>query len=432
MSEIQRTLLGELRQRGFIHDVSHFDELQALAEAQHISFYCGFDPTADSLHVGHMLPLIMMRRFQKRGHTPLALVGSATGMIGDPSFKSEERVLLTTEQIAHNVEGVEKQIRLFLDSDGPSAFKMVRNFDWLGKFSYIDFLRDVGKHFSVNAMINKESVRQRLENREQGISYTEFSYQLLQAYDFYHLYKEEGCLLQVGGSDQWGNITAGIDLIRRLSGPEAKQAYGLTFPLLTTSSGSKFGKTEAGAVWLDPDRTSPYQFYQYWLNSADEDVMRFMGLFTDVETEELESLAQATEENPGAREAQKRLASELTSIVHGAQENARAQAASQALFGGSLTELDSKTLLEIFQDVPSTKMAGADFGSAKGILDLLVDTGVAKSKGEGRRLVTGGGLYINNERVTEPNTELSQQSFIEDRVLIIRSGKKKYHLVLLG
>lgn len=427
-----KTLLSQLRSRGCIHSVSHFEELEKLLDNERLVFYCGFDPTSASLHVGHMVPLLLMRRLQRAGHTPIALVGTGTGMIGDPSGKSEERVLLSEEAVKENIAGIESHIALFLSPDGDNAFQVVRNDEWLRHLGFIDFLRDIGKHFSVNAMMAKESVRSRLENREQGISYTEFSYMLLQAYDFYHLNREKNCRLQVGGSDQWGNITAGLELIRRLS-PEGNPAvYGLTFPLLTTSTGAKFGKTEKGTVWLSPDRTSPYDFYQYWLNTADADSLTYLRLFTDLCAEELLELEEALSSHPEERQAQKTLAAELTTVVHGPAETAKAVSASQVLFGGSLSGLDSKTLLGIFSDVPSTSVARGDLSRETTVLDLAVMAGAAASKGAARRLAEGGGLYLNNKQVSDPKQLVSLDDFINGEVALIRSGKKKYYLVRLN
>ena len=425
------TTISELQSRGCIHDASNLDELSKELERNSLSFYCGFDPTADSLHCGSMLPLLIMRRLQQQGHKPIVLIGAATGMIGDPSGKSEERVLLSEEVLSKNVAGIEKQISLFLDSEGKNGFELVKNDQWLCKLPYIDFLRDVGKHFTVNSMIAKDSVKTRLDTREQGISYTEFSYMLLQAYDFYWLYQNKDCRLQVGGSDQWGNITAGLELIRKKSSANSLQAFGLTFPLLTTSTGAKFGKTEAGAVWLDPKKTSPYAFYQYWLNSQDADVLTYLKLFTEIRDSELADLAKSVETAPEKREAQQFLASSLTTLIHGTGETAKAQSASKVLFGESIEGLDSSTLLEIFCEVESTEVSKSDLGSGISLQDLLVKTGLAKSKGAARRLIEGGGIYLNNQRTEDFQNLVSKEQFIDQSLLVIRSGKKRYHLVRL-
>ncbi len=426
------TLLHKLQKRGCIHDASHFDELAALLERERIAFYCGFDPTADSLHAGSMLPLCIMRRLQQAGHTPIVVLGSATGMIGDPSGKSEERKLLNEDDIARNATGIERQIATFLSSTGPNACKLVKNHEWLRNLNYIDFLRDIGKHFSVNMMISKESVKARLEAREQGISYTEFSYMLLQAYDYFWLNKHYNCRLQVGGSDQWGNITAGTDLIRKNAPDNHPPAYGLTFPLITTASGVKFGKTEQGTIWLDSNRTSPYRFYQYWLNTADADVIRYLQLFTEIEGDELAALEKAVQESPEQRLAQNTLAKQITSMVHGPEEMGRAGLASNILFGGRLTDIDSKTLLEIFSDVPATEVHAAEVITGIQLQDILVRCGLASSKGAARRLIEGGGLSINNEKTSDLHLKLTLPHFIDGKVLLLRSGKKNYHLIRLA
>lgn len=422
------TLLSELKNRGCIHDVSHFEELEKLLECQKISFYCGFDPTADSLHVGHMLPLVLMRRMQKAGHKPIALLGSATGMIGDPAGKSAERNLLDEETIQKNLLGIETQVKLFLDATGPSAFKLVKNHDWLGKLNLIEFLRDTGKSISVNAMLAKDSVKNRIENREQGISYTEFSYMLLQAYDFYYLNKTQGCALQVGGSDQWGNITAGTELIRK-KGESKTECFGLTFPLLTTSSGAKFGKTAEGAIWLDAKRTSPYKFYQYWLNCTDDDTPKLLRLFTELSETEITALEQQIKAEPQKRAAQTALAKILTELIHGVDETAKAITASNVLFGGSLLDVSSEALLEIFADVPSAKVAKDRFSGTTLLVDLLVEAGVAQSKGAARRAIEGGGVYVNNQKISDPATIATSNHLLNDKLAVIRTGKKSYFLV---
>lgn len=423
------TLLSNLRRRGCIHDISHIEPLEQLLQRECISFYCGFDPTASSLHAGNLLPLVLMRRLQQAGHKPIALIGSATGMIGDPSGKSEERVLLSEEELTENAKGIEEQIRRVLSSEGESGYLLVQNSEWLKPLGYISFLRDIGKHFSVNSMIAKDSVKSRLENREQGISYTEFSYMLLQAYDYYWLNREYGCRLQVGGSDQWGNITAGMDLIRRLNGEDHPSVYGMTFPLLTTSTGAKFGKTEEGAVWLDGKMTSPYRFYQYWLNTADADVLNYLSIFSESSPEELQELEQALEDEPEQRLAQKALAVELTCLLHGEEELSKAVSASEVLFGGKITNIDSATLLDIFSDVPSTTISVIELQQGVSLVEVLVRTNISPSKGAARRLIEGGGFYLNNEKITDTVTTVSLNHFIDESVLVLRSGKKNYHLL---
>ncbi len=424
-------LLEKLKERGCIHDVSHEAELARLLDGPCVAFYCGFDPTADSLHAGSMLPLILMRRLQEAGHRPIVILGSATGMIGDPSGKSEERKLLDEETLSANVAGIEKQIRLFLSDSGDNAYVILKNSDWLGNMNFLDFLREVGKHFTVNAMIAKDSVRARLENREQGISYTEFSYMLLQAYDFYWLNKTYDCRLQVGGSDQWGNITGGLDLIRRKREEADGAAYGMTFPLLMNSSGTKFGKTEKGAVWLSAERTSPYEFYQFWMNTADADVVRYIKLFTSIAGPALQELEEKTKNKPEERAAQTALASELTTLIHGEAETAQAVRASKLLFGEALSGVDVKTLLQVFSDVPSTEVAKSRAAQGIPLVELLVESKLCDSKGAARRAVEGGGIYVNNERRNTAADTLGIDSFVEGVVLVLRSGKKNYHLIRL-
>lgn len=425
------SLTALLQERGCLHDASHLDELDALLAKEKISFYCGFDPTADSLHVGSMLPLLMMRRFQRAGHTPLVLLGSGTGMIGDPSGKSEERKLLDEETLQRNVAGIERQISLFLESSGPAPFRIVKNHEWLVELNILEFLREVGKHFSVNSMLAKESVRSRIENREQGISFTEFSYMLLQGYDFYWLNKHHRCRLQMGGSDQWGNITAGLELIRRKNNEQHPPAYGLTFPLLTTSSGKKFGKSEHGTVWLDSARTSPYQFYQYWIGTHDADVLRYLKLFTEIDGEELRALEEALSTRPEERAPQYALAKALTDLVHGPAETGKAIEASKLLFGAPLDRTDARTLLQVFADVPSTTFTSDRFSSGAPLQEVLVECGLAQSKGAARRAIEGGGIYVNNEKIQDPQLLLSIDRFVEGKVLVLRSGKKNYHLAKL-
>jgi len=382
-------ILLDLERRELLHDVTHKEQLTEALHSGPITFYCGFDPTAESLHVGSLLPLIAMKRLLQAGHKPIAVLGTGTGMIGDPSGKTEERSLLNDDVLEKNVKGIEQQIRHILGKDATC----VTNHSWLASMNAIEFLRDVGKHFSVNMMMTKDSVRARLEDRSQGISYTEFSYMLLQAYDFYHLYNEYGCRLQLGGSDQWGNITAGIDFIRRRAGGDT-QVFGLTLPLLTTSSGSKFGKTEEGNVWLSPERTSPYHFYQFWLNTEDADVIRFLRFFTELREDELSSLEISVQEEPNKRVAQKRLAEELTALVHGTEELSKATAATGLPF-----------------------------------IELLAASSLAKSKGEARRLVSNGGAYLNNEKVTDVDFSVTTAQLATPSTILLRSGKKNYHLI---
>ncbi len=422
-------LFEELKQRALVQDLSDQKQIQKELSGGSLTFYCGFDPTSDSLHVGSLLPLTMMKRLQAAGHKPLALVGSGTGMIGDPSGKSEERVLLGSEQISSNISGISAQITTLLGEN----FELVENGKWLEGLNLVEFLRDVGKHFSVNQMMAKDSVKSRLENREQGISYTEFSYMLLQAYDFYHLYQEKGCRLQIGGSDQWGNITEGIELIRRKTSGDDKiqsnKALGFTFPLLTTSSGAKFGKTEKGAVWLSAERTSPYEFYQYWINQADQDALKMLNFFSFRSVEEIAELKAEHEKSPQTRMAQKALAEELTSMVHGSEEVKKAETAAQVFFGGSVTDLPGETLVEIFSDVPSSSLSKSELEGGIDIVDLLVNSELEKSKGAAKRSISGGGVYLNNQRVEDAELKVTSEDLVDSMVLILRLGKKKYHLV---
>ncbi|HEU5089359.1 MAG TPA: tyrosine--tRNA ligase, partial [Roseiflexaceae bacterium] len=375
-------ILDDLRWRGLLYDMS--DGLEALLEREQITLYNGFDPTADSLHVGHMVPLLALARFQRFGHTPIVLAGGGTGMIGDPSGKSQERQLLSKGQVEANVEAIKGQLAHFLDFNAKSnPARLVNNADWLGQLQLVDFLRDVGKHLTVNYMLAKDSVKSRIGS-ETGISFTEFSYMLLQSYDFAFLFEHEGCKVQSGGSDQWGNITAGVELIRRSQG---ERAYGLVYPLITKSDGTKFGKTEGGSVWLDPKRTSPYKFYQFWYNTHDDDVIRYLKFFTFLPQHEIEELAQAMAADPAQRAAQQRLAREMTGLLHGETALSRAEAASQALFGGSLDGLSAADIADLFDDVPATTLPRGEFADGIGLVDLLARTGMAASRGEARRLL---------------------------------------------
>ena len=421
-------LIEEYRWRGMLYDKTEGVE-KLIGEAP-VTAYIGFDPTAPSLHVGNLVPIMGLVHLQRSGHHPIALVGGATGMIGDPSGKSKERNLLTTETLDHNVACIRAQLSRFLDFDGvANPARLVNNADWIGPMSFIDFMRDVGKNFSVAAMLGKESVKRRV--KESGITFTEFSYMVLQAYDFYHLNRHFGCELQMGGSDQWGNITAGVDLIRRL-GQGKQKAHGIVYPLITTASGAKFGKTEEGAVWLDAARTSPYRFYQYWLNHGDEDALKYLKIFTTLDKTEVDALAAAQEAAPHKRDVQKRLAAEVTSTVHGDDALARVQRASAAVFGGNLTELAAAEIGEIFDNVPATELAKTALaGEGVGILDLFTTCGLTKSRGEARRLLQGGGVNLNNERVTDIGRAVVMADAIEGRYLVLRKGGKSYHLVKL-
>lgn len=423
-------LYQDLQFRGIVKQVTDPELEQALA-ARPMTLYVGFDPTADSLHVGSLLPLLTLRRFQLAGHKPIAIVGGATGMVGDPSFKAQERALLDEAQLQRNLEGISKVIKRVLSFEGANAAVVVNNFDWFKGVSYLQFLRDIGKHFTVNHMIAKESVRARLEDREHGISYTEFSYMLLQAYDFYRLHKDRGCSLQVGGSDQWGNITAGIELTRRMEASEGRsqpKLYGLTHPLVTKADGTKFGKSEQGTVWLDAHRTSPYRLYQFFIQTADADVMTYLKYFTFLPREELSALEQTLQREPQRRAAQQALAREVTRIVHGEAEAARAESATQALFGTSIRELDESMLLDVMSDAPSTQKSRSVLESYA-LIDALVDSGLCSSKGAARKDIAAGGVYVNNERVSDVTATLQSSDLIAGAHVVLRKGKKNYHLL---
>ena len=428
------TFLDDLQWRGLIHQTTDDAGLGPWLAKQSRTVYAGFDPTGDSLHVGHLMGVLVLRRFQQVGHRPIAVVGGATGMIGDPSGKSAERNLLTKEQLAHNIAAMTEQMRLFLDFDaGSSSALLVNNFDWTGPWSYLEFLRDVGKNFPVNVMLAKDSVKSRLgrggddDDPQAGMSYTEFSYMLLQAYDFVHLHQQYGCELQAGGSDQWGNITAGIDLARRMRGAHL---YGLTWPLLTKSDGTKMGKTESGAIWLAADRTSPYQFYQYWINVDDADAGASLRKLTDLSREEIESLDAVRAADPAKRDSQRRLAEELTRLVHSPDGLAAAQQATAIFFGAEVWNLTDAALGQIFADVPSKELAASRL-SAPGlpIVDALCEAGLAASKGEARRTVAQGGAYVNNRRVEAADYTLTLADLASETVVVLRSGKKKYALL---
>jgi tyrosyl-tRNA synthetase len=416
----------ELAWRGMLY-ASTDGAAEHLAEAPRTA-YIGFDPTADSLHVGHLAPVMGLVHLQRAGHTPLALVGGGTGLIGDPSGKTAERRLLTKEEVAANAEAIRGQLARYLDFEAAAnPARMANNLDWLGELPLVDFLRDIGKHFSVNQMMARESVKRRLEDETTGISFTEFSYSLLQSYDFLELYRREGVTVQMGGSDQWGNITAGTDLIRRAEGGKA---YGVVFPLLTTASGTKFGKTEAGAVWLDPERTSPYRFYQFWINTDDADVVGLLKRFTLLGREEIEGLARAVEAEPWKRAAQKALAEDVTRRTHGESGLAAARRATDALFGGDIDGLGADEIADIFSEVPSADVGReALAGEGTPVVELLVASGAASSKGEARRDIRGGGIYLNNRRVEDEERRVGVDEAVEGRFLVLRKGKKRYHLV---
>ncbi len=419
-------VFDEFKWRGLVYDST--EGMREVFETEKIMGYIGFDPSASSLHCGSLLPIMGLVRLQKFGHIPIAVAGGGTGLIGDPSGKTTERQMLTKEMVNFNLEGIKAQLARFLDFDSKvNPAIMVNNADWLTTVSLTDFLRDVGKHFSVNTMIAKETVKRRLE--AEGISYTEFSYLLLQSYDFLKLYEKYHCTLQMGGSDQWGNITSGVDLIRKMHGTKA---HALVFPLLTTSSGSKFGKTESGAVWLDPQRTSPYRFYQFWLNTEDKDAVNYLKYFTLLTKPEIEELAVSLAASPEKREAQRKLAQEVTRLVHGDEALRKAEQASCILFGEAVSNLSLQDVLEVFADVPSVNLSKSQFeGSGLSVVDVVASAGMAQSKGEAKRLIQGGGVYLNNVRITDVKNNVRLNESIEGQALILRKGQKEYRLVRL-
>jgi tyrosyl-tRNA synthetase len=419
------SIIDELAWRGLVHQSTEERELRSLLSKPTV-VYAGFDPTSDSLHVGSLLPLMLLRRFQKAGHRPIALVGGATGMIGDPSGKSDERQLLSKETLEHNVHGIRQQMEQFLSFEGSDAARVVNNWDWMQGFSFLDFLRDVGKNCPVNVMLSKDSVKARLERGDAGLSYTEFSYMLLQAYDFVHLTRSFDCQLQIGGSDQWGNITAGIDLGRRML---SRPLHGLTCPLLTTSDGKKMGKTERGAVWLSAEKTSPYEFYQYFINVDDKDVIMVLRFLTEIDREECETLAESVQSQPHLRTAQKRLAESLTRLVHGAAGLEAAERATKIFFGAEIDGLSDRELIPIFRDVPSCELPRSRLQEGVGILDAFCSAGLASSKSEARRAVGEGAAYVNNRRVESIDRVLMQPDLASESIVVLRSGKKRYALL---
>lgn len=419
----QSALLQDLHARGLIAQITDAAALDELLARESVTLYCGFDPTADSLHLGHLVPVLLLRRFQQAGHRPIALVGGATGMIGDPSFKATERKLNTPEVIAGWVEKIRGQVAPFLDFDGPNAAVMANNYDWFGPMGALDFLRDIGKHFSVNAMIKKESVQQRISRDEQGISYTEFSYSLLQGYDFAELNRRHGCALQIGGSDQWGNITAGADLTRRLN---QQHVFGLTLPLVTKADGTKFGKTESGAVWLDARKTSPYAFYQFWLNTADADVYKFLRYFTFLSVAEIEAIEAADRGSGKKPEAQRILAEQATELVHGKAALEAAQRISHCLFSGSVESLTESDFEQLAQDgVPGVALER----SADGLIEALVAAGLAKSKSEARGFLQSGSVAVNGFKVDALDHRIADAERRFGRFTLLRRGKKNYALI---
>ena len=425
-----KNFVEELKWRGMIHDITPGAEEELMKGPA--AAYVGIDPTGDSLHIGHLVSVMILKHFQNCGHKPYALVGGATGMIGDPSMKSAERNLLDEEALGHNVECIKAQLGRFLDfdSDSPNAAKLVNNYDWMKDYTFINFARDIGKLITVNYMMSKDSVKKRLSrDSSEGMSFTEFSYQLLQGYDFLYLYEHEGVRLQLGGADQWGNITTGTELIRRTLG---EQAFALTCPLITKSDGTKFGKTEKGNIWLDPKKTSPYEFYQFWLNVADDDAEKYIKIFTMLDRETIESAIEEHRQDPGRRSLQQLLAKEVTIMIHGETEYANALAASKMLFGNSTSEelrkLDEKTFLAVFNGVPTFDVPKSELPC--NILDFLaVKTGVFPSKGEARKMTAGGGVSINKDKVTDINYEVSEKDIMDGKYILAQKGKKNYFII---
>ena len=425
------SFVEELKWRGMLQDMT--PGMEEHLKKGMASAYLGFDPTADSLHIGHLVGVMTLLHFQRSGHKPYALVGGATGMIGDPSFKSAERNLLEKKTLDHNISCIKNQLGKFLDfsSDTKNKAELVNNYDWMSKFYFLDFIRDVGKHITVNYMMAKDSVKRRLEDGN-GLSFTEFTYQLIQGYDFYHLWKNENCSIQLGGSDQWGNIVTGTEMIRKMEGGHA---FALTVPLITKADGSKFGKTEGGSVWLDPEKTSPYAFYQFWLNVSDEDASKYIRIFTTLSREEIEALEKEHTEAPHLRILQKQIAISVTKMVHGEEELNMAEKASKILFGKSSTQdlelLDERTFLQVFDGVPQAKIAKADFDQLGSVLDLFGEASqglIFSSKGEARKMIQGGGLSINKEKLQNPNAELNFK-LLQGKYLLIQKGKKNYFII---
>lgn len=427
--------IKELTWRGMIHQMMPGVEEQLNKEMT--TAYLGIDPTADSLHIGHLVGVMMLKHLQRSGHRPIALVGGATGMIGDPSMKSQERKLIDEETLRHNQEAIKAQLAKFLDfdSDAPNAALMVNNYDWMKNFGFLEFIRDIGKHITVNYMMAKDSVKKRLsgESRE-GMSFTEFSYQLLQGYDFLHLFQDKGCRVQLGGSDQWGNMTTGTEMIRRITGEEG--AYAITCPLITKADGGKFGKTESGNIWLDPRYTSPYKFYQFWLNVSDADAEKYIKIFTELGEDEIKDLVEQQAANPGERPLQKRLAKEITTMVHSAEDYEAAVEASKILFSKDAHErlktLDEQTLLDIFEGVPTFEISAADIDGELKIADMLTDKApVFPSKGELRKLAQNGGLSLNKEKVADVYAPVTKDLLLGGKYILVQKGKKNYYLLVV-
>lgn len=422
-------LIEELKWRGMLQDIMPGTE--ELLQKEQVTGYIGFDPTADSLHIGSLVPILLLVHLQKAGHRPIALVGGATGMVGDPSMKSEERNLLDEDSLRRNVDGIRAQLEKYIDFNpgNPHAAQLVNNYDWFKNISFIHFLRDVGKHITVNYMMSKDSVRKRIEG-ETGISYTEFAYQLMQGYDFYWLYEHMGCKLQMGGSDQWGNITTGTELVRRKAGGEA---FAFTCPLITKADGGKFGKTEKGNVWLDPNKTSPYHFYQFWLNATDADAERWLRIFTFLGKGDIETLTAEHLQDPGKRILQKKLAEEVTRFIHGQEELEKAIQTTEKLFSGNaadnIRELNEDELLQSLEGVPVFEVAEEAFVNGIDVVSLMAETGVFPSKGEARKMIQGGGVSVNKEKLADANAVISTANLLHGKYLLVQKGKKNFYLI---
>jgi tyrosyl-tRNA synthetase len=414
-------LLQDLQWRGIVYQQTDEDGIKETLQKEKISLYCGMDPTGDSMHIGHLLPFLTLKRFQNHGHRPIVLVGGATGLIGDPSGKKEERQLQTLEMVQHNVECLQKQLQSIFDFEGENGAFMVNNYDWAGSMDIVTFLRDYGKHVGVNYMLAKDTIASRLDT---GISFTEFTYTILQAMDYKHLYEHHNCRMQIGGSDQWGNITSGLELIRKML-PEGPKAYGLTIPLVTKADGTKFGKTESGAIWLDPEKTSPYEFYQFWINTADADVIKYLKFFTFLSHEDIAVLQSSVQEEAHLRKAQKTLAEEMTRMIHGEEALNQAIKISAALFSGEVKNLSAAEIKQGFKDVPSYNHIGEE----NGLVELLIAAKISPSKRQAREDIGNGAVSINGERVTDIEYSLTESDRIENQFTIIRRGKKKYHLI---
>jgi tyrosyl-tRNA synthetase len=417
-------LLQDLQWRGIVYQQTDEEGLKETLDKEKISLYCGMDPTGDSMHIGHLLPFLTLRRFQNHGHRPIVLVGGATGLIGDPKA-TEERSLQTIEMVEHNVRALTSQLKSIFDFEGENGALMVNNYDWTKSLDVITFLRDYGKHIGINYMLAKDTIATRLET---GISFTEFTYTILQGMDFKHLFENQQCRLQIGGSDQWGNITTGLELIRKMM-PEGSKAFGMTIPLVTKADGTKFGKTESGAVWLDPEKTTPYEFYQFWINSADADVVKYLKFFTFLSREEIEALEVSVQDEPHLRKAQKALAEEMTRLIHGEVSLEQAIKITDALFSGDVKKLSAAEIKQGFKDVPTFEHTN---GEEIGLVDLLVTAGISPSKRQAREDVTNGAVSLNGEKVTETDYVVSAKDQIEGQFTIIRRGKKKYHLIKFG